>query len=93
MVMALLRRGWGHSDILENAWTPAGAQLFNAELSPPANYWCCLLSHEALLKKGVPEVKHGAPDAYYQCLLRCTAEQTAELIRDGIVTNLCFCAL
>ena len=44
----------------------------------------CSLLCELLLSKGVQSIRHAAPDAYYQLLLRGTPAQIAEALRHGV---------
>ena len=90
MIVVLLKRGWGHSDFLLESWVDGAAKLFDARTSKPSSYFSCLIARESLAKKGVREIKHHAPDAYYHCLLRCSAHQIAEMLQEGEMTNTFF---
>ena len=82
MALALLRRGWRPADG-EEEWVVGGPSLFYVDLSRPASYFLCLLSCELLQSRGVSSIRHAAPDAYYQMLLRCKAAAIAEALRHG----------
>ena len=74
-------QGWVHVDqCLNNGWV-AGAPLeFSMSLSRPRSYFLALLSHQAIIDKGVTEIAHKQKDGYYQCLLSLNGPDLLQIL-------------
>jgi hypothetical protein len=61
--------GWSSDPRREGSWADGSALVCRAGTNQPTSYFACLVLRRDLLTKGVSEIRHRMPDAYYKCLL------------------------
>ena len=77
----LRQQGWVHVDrCLSDGWVAGAPMELSMSLSRPRSYFLALLSHQAILDKGVTKIAHSQKDGYYQCLLSLEGPQLLQIL-------------
>ena len=77
----LRQQGWVHVDrCLNDAWAADAPMELSMSLSRPRSYFLALLSHQAILDKGVTQIAHSQKDCYYQCLMTLEGEKLLQIL-------------